>query len=234
MKKLLSLSFASLAFAAMAVDFSPSIGVQQFESVATDSFLLPVKFDSLNASAISPRELVATNGLTVGTTWLYIFQNDAYTSWNLQPTGWVAAANAGDDELAPTPPDPTQTLAAGSAIWITGVQGKNVSIYGKVITSKTSTIVRNKTNLLANPTGAPVSGSDLRTKLAGVVQAKDKISLIGDSFTGNYVYNGESWNYINGTTVTPVETLPGLAANQGLWYVSKSDLASGKSNTIQW
>ena len=234
MKKLLSLSFASLAFAAMADSFSPSIGVQQFTSVTTDSFLLPVKFDSLGVNAISPRELVATNGLNVGTTWLYIFQNDAYTSWSLQPTGWVAAANAGDDELAPSLPDPTQTLAAGSAIWITGVKGKNISIYGKVIASKTSTIVRKKTNLLANPTGAPVSGADLATALGAVAQAKDKISPIGSSFVGNYVYTGSSWTYVNGTTVTEDAKLPDLAADQGFWYVSKSELAEGKSNTIAW
>lgn len=233
MKKLLSLTFASLAFAAMADSFSPNIGVQQFTSVATDSFLLPVKFDSLNASAISPRELVATNGLTVGTTWLYIFQNDAYTSWNLQPTGWVAAANAGDDELEPTLPDPTQTLVAGSAIWITGVSGKDISIYGKVITSKTSTILRGKTNLLANPTDATVTGTTLATKLESVAQVKDKITPIGGSFAGYYVYSGTTigWVHVNGTTITKGATLPDIAANQGFWYVASS---SGDPGEINW
>ena len=194
-----------------------------------------MKFDSLSASAISPKELVATNGLTIGTTWLYIFQNDAYTSWNLQPTGWVAAANAGDDELAPTPPDPTQTLAAGSAIWITGVIGKNISISGKVITSKTSTIVRGKTNLLANPTDATVTGSQLATKLSGVAQAKDRITPIGGSFNGYYVCSATgTWTHYSDSGRQANAPLPDIAANQGFWYVSKSDLQEGKSNTIAW
>lgn len=234
MKKLLSLSFASLAFAVMADDFSPNIGVHQFTSVATDSFLLPVKFDSLSASAISPRELVATNGLNVGTTWLYIFQNDAYTSWNLQPTGWVAASTS-DSELGTIPADGTVTLAAGSAIWITGVKGKNISIYGKVITSKTSTIVRNKTNLLANPTDATVTGETLATKLSGVAQAKDRITPIDNSFAGYYVCSSTgTWTHYSDSGRTPNATLPNLAANQGFWYVSKSDLQEGKSNEISW
>lgn len=232
MKKLLSLSVASLALVAVAGQFSPQIGVQSF-TATTNSVLLPVKFNSLSESAISAKELVCTNNLDIGTS-LYVFQNGAYTSWVLDASGWTAAARVSDTELSPAAPDPAQKLVTGSAIWITPVNGKTFSIYGKVIESKTSTIERQKTNLLANPTGATVSGSALATKLAGVVQAKDKISLIGDSFAGNYVYNGESWTYINGTTVMTVETLPDLAANQGFWYVSKSALAEGKSNTIQW
>ena len=235
MKKLLSISLVTMVFASMADSFSPSIGVKQFTSVTTDSFLLPVKFDSLSANAISPRELVATNGLTIGETWLYIFQNDAYTSWNLQPTGWVAAANAGDDELKPSLPDSTQTLAAGSAIWITGVQGKNISIYGKVRTLQSSTIVRGKTNLLANPTDATVTGATLATKLAGVAQAKDRITPIGDSFSGYYVCSSSgTWTHYSDSGRVANATLPDLAANQGFWYVSKSDLQSGKSNTVSW
>lgn len=231
MKKLLSISLVTIVFASMADSFSPSIGVKQFTSVTTDSFLLPVKFDSLNASAISPRELVATNGLTIGTTWLYIFQNDAYTSWNLQPTGWVAAANAGDDELKPSLPDSTQTLAAGSAIWITGVQGKNVSIYGKVRTLQSSTIVRGKTNLLANPTDATVTGEALATKLSGVANAGDKITPIGGTFDGYYAFT-KSGNWIHvGSKITNPATLPDLAAYQGFWYVASG---TGDSGTINW
>ena len=79
-----------------------------------------------------------------------------------------------------------------------------------------------------------MSGEALATKLAGVAQAKDKISPIGDSFAGNYVYTGLSWTHVVGTTVTENAVLPDLGANQGFWYVSKSALDDGKSNTIQW
>lgn len=232
MKPLISLSVASLALAVAADQFSPQIGVQSF-TATTESVLLPVKFNSLNKSAISARELVCTNNLTVGTS-LYVFQNGAYTSWVLDASGWTATARVSDTELNPTAPDPTQTLVTGSAIWITPVNGKTFSIYGKVIESKTSMIERQKTNLLANPTGALVSGEALATKLAGVAQAKDKISPIGDSFAGNYVYTGSSWTHVVGTTVTENAVLPDLGANQGFWYVSKSALDDGKSNTIQW
>ena len=228
MKKLLSVSFASLAIAAVAADFSPSIGVKQFTSTE-DNFLLPVKFDSLSQSQISAKELVATNGLALGTA-LYVFQNDAYTSWILQPEGWTAAAKVSDTELAPTAPNPTQKLAAGSAIWITDVKGKTFSIYGKVITAKTSTIVRGKTNLLVNPTDETVSGEALASKLGAVVQAKDRITPIGNTFSGYYVYSGSNWIHV-GTTITNPATLPDLAANQGFWYVSKG---TGDAATINW
>lgn len=232
MKKLLSLSVASLALVAAADQFSPQIGVQSF-TATTNSVLLPVKFNSLSDGAISAKELVCTNNLDIGTS-LYVFQNGAYTSWVLEQSGWTATARASDTELNPAAPDPAQKLVAGSAIWITPVNGKTFSIYGKVIESKTSTIERQKTNLLANPTGALVSGEALATKLAGVAQAKDKISPIGDSFAGNYVYTGSSWTHVVGTTVTENAVLPDLGANQGFWYVSKSALDDGKSNTIQW
>ena len=235
MKKLITLSVASLAFSAMAADFSPNIGVQQFTAGAEESeVLLPVIFDSLSQSAISAKELVATNGLATGTC-LYVFQNDSYTAWMLQSAGWEPCQISEEGGVIPAGAATSgQTLAAGSAIWISGVAGKTFSIYGKVITSKTSTIVRNKINLLANPTGATVTGSTLVTKLSGVVQAKDRITPIGGSFAGYYVYNGTAWVYVNGTAVTAVDALPNLAANQGFWYVSKSDLQEGKSNTISW
>lgn len=231
MKKLITLSVASFAFAAMADNFSPNIGVQQF-SAMTDNFILPVKFDSLNASAISAKELVATNGLVAGTT-LYVFQDGSYTSWVLENSGWVAMAKVSDTELNPTQPSDGQVLASGSAIWITPVNGKTFSIYGKVITSKTSTIVRGKTNLLANPTDATVTGSTLAEKLSGVAQVKDKITPIGGSFAGYYVYSGTTtgWVHVNGTTITKNATLPDIAANQGFWYVASG---SGDPGVINW
>ena len=232
MKKLLSVSFASLAIAAVAANFSPSIGVKQFTSTE-DNFLLPVKFDSLSQSQISAKELVATNGLDIETA-LYVFQNNAYTSWILQPQGWTAAAKVSDTELAPAIPDLTQKLAAGSAIWITDVKGKTFSIYGKVITAKTSTIVRGKTNLLVNPTDDTVTGESLASKLGSVVQAKDRITPIGGTFNGYYVYNGASWTHYSENTRTPNAALPDLGANQGFWFVSMSELQEGKSNTIAW
>ena len=232
MKKLLSLSLASVAFAALAVNFSPDIGVHQFTS-SSANFLLPVEFDSLSgASEISPRELVATNGLDVATTWLYIFKDNACTAWQLTASGWTAASTS-DSELGPISADDTVTLAGGSAIWITGVTGKNISIYGKVITSKTSTIVRGKTNLLANPTDATVTGTTLATKLESVAQVKDKITPIGGSFAGYYVYSGTTtgWVHVNGTTITKGATLPDIAANQGFWYVASG---SGDPSAINW
>lgn len=230
MKKLLSLSLASVAFVALAADFSPSIGVHQFSSTGAN-FLLPVEFGSLSgASEISPRELVATNGLDVTTTWLYIFKDNAYTAWQLRASGWTAASTS-DSELGPIPADDTVTLAGGSAIWITGVTGKDISIYGKVVTSKTSTVVRNATNLLVNPTGETVTGESLATKLNSVAQAKDRITPIGDSFNGYYVRSSTGWTHYSDSGRTPNATLPSIAPYQGFWYVSKT---TGDNATIQW
>lgn len=233
MKKLLSISIASLAFAAVADTYSPNIGVQQF-TATTDNFILPVKFDSLSASAISAKELVATNGLAAGTS-LYVFQNGEYTAWMLDQSGWVATAIAGDAEIPASLPDLSQTLVAGSAIWITGVNGKTFSIYGKVRTSQTSTIERNKTNLLANPTDLTVTGATLAEKLAGVAQAKDRITPIGDSFSGYYVCSSTgSWTHYGESGRTVNAKLPDIGSGNGFWYVSKTDLQEGKSNTISW
>jgi len=230
MKKLLSLSFAAVAFAALASDFSPTIGVHQFTS-SSANFLLPVEFNSLSgANEISPRELVATNGLDVGTC-LYIFKNNAYTAWQLLASGWTASATS-DSELGPIPADPTVTLAVGSAIWISGVSGKNISIYGQVTNAYSVAITAGTKEspinyLLCNPTDTAAS---LAAKFSGTPAVGDTIRLIGDDTAATYTYGGTAgWYKILPGVKPTTSSLPTIAGHQGFWYMSK-----GGFGTVTW
>lgn len=227
MKKSLFLAVASLALAAVADAFSPSIGVRQFTS-SVDNFILPVMFDSLSAVSISAKELVATNGLDVGTA-LYVYQDNTYTSWLLTANGWVATAKAAEGVPA-TAPDENQTLTAGHAIWITPVKGKTFSIYGKVASSISVMVVAGtktspKNYLLANPTGSAIA---LSTALTDMTPKKgDTIRIIGDTDTYTYNETAKKWYKISPGASPAEATLPSLAAFTGFWYMSK-----GGSGTI--
>ena len=78
-----------------------------------------------------------------------------------------------------------------------------------------------------------MTGTTLATKLESVAQVKDKITPIGGSLAGYYVYSGTTtgWVHVNGTTITKNAALPDIAANQGFWYVASD---SGEPGVINW
>lgn len=243
MKKLLAIAIASISVAAMAdaVGYSPVVGVSEITATLQNT-IVPVKFSSLvDATDIKAKDLVHPQGIPTGT-WLYVFVNNSYMAFAMDNNGqWVAPSgyNSSTGFIAP---DINQVAVKGTALWlifpkngdtVTFPTGNKFYIYGQVIDSPTSTIVAGtedapKYNLICNPTDADVA---IASKLGGIPAAKDKISPIGETFSGEYVYTGSVWWYVNSSGKITKENvvLPTIPAGGGFWYISK-----GGSGNINW
>jgi hypothetical protein len=245
MKKLLSVSIAALAFAAVA-DYQPiTVGVTTI-TPTTQNTIIPVPYTSIGSSAdVSVHDLVKAANLPTGTMLCY-FDGAGYTAWKKNASGaWDTPeiSTLGGVDVAPE--SSTITVSVGSALWIvfpddTTLNQQSIVVYGSPAAVTNSTIVANKINLLANPTTVTVSGSTLATKLSAIAQVKDTILPIGESFAGSYVYGGaeNGWVHIvpnsnggTGSSYVKNAPLPDLAANQGFWYVSKT---AGPDKEIAW
>lgn len=229
MKKILTIAVASIAVAAAADTYSPSIGVTSI-SLSQKNNVIPVQFNSLATSGnVTANELVCTNNIPLESH-LYVYDN-GYTAWKLESTGWVAANTVSTSEgITISPGAAEKSLSAGSAIWLsfpeTPGSAINVSFYGKVAASTNTTIAAGTdsapvSTLVCNPTGATISGSDLAAKLS-FVQPKDKIIPLNSTFGGYYSYSSKysCWKKVIGTTVDKESVgLPDVEANGGFWYV---------------
>lgn len=250
MKKLLFTAFAALAFMAVADDdpventsYSPLIGVTEI-SATLQNTIVPVKFTSLDSGNIKATDLVYPKGIPDNTQ-LYVFDGTTqkYKAFVMASSAWAPLATVDTSNPDITQADVNQVAVSGTAIWLvfpanSDLTNQKVYIYGQVVSSLTSTISPGTTetpvsNLLCNPTDSTISGGTLITKLSEVAAKGDTISPIGESFTGNYIYNGTQWkHYYNdeeGNMAVEKNKLPDIAAGAGFWYVSK-----GGSGTIQW
>lgn len=244
MKKLLTIATASLAMAAVAASYSPTIGVTTL-TTSKKNTIIPVKYTSLASTgeAVSAAALVSTKELPAGTQ-MYVFDGSTYKAWVLSAEGeeWTAVSSESTSGgYTVGVPAGTETLAAGSAIWLVFANqptDQTVVIYGDTPATLSASITagtteKPKAHLLVNPTEeASVSIAD---KLIGVTPANgDTIQPITDTFDGNYIYNGNVWKKVsvdvdNGGAVTITEGLPTINQYQGFWYISK-----GGSGTITW
>ena len=240
MKKFITIAVASIAVASVAESFSPQIGVTTL-TLTSKNNIIPVQFESLVAGTadgkVTADALVCTNNIPLASH-LYIYQNNAYTAWTLENSGWYPRdiSSTEDDGVdKPGVPADGQVLSVGSAIWLSlnGPATGDVSFYGKVASSTNSTIVAGKCNLLANPTGGSV---DIIAKLKGKsVAAGDVIRLVGSAEQISWSGKNNNWgkfdpNANNGVggiaTVNSLEVSP----YQGFWYYS-----NGSGNiTINW
>lgn len=234
MKKLLSVSLATLAFAALA-EYKPiTVGVTTITPTTTNT-VIPVLYTTIGNSAnVSVHDLVKAANLP-DNTMLYYFDGASYKAWKKASDAWTtpdisatigsATVTKGSDEIH---------VSVGAALWIafpegTTLENQSIVVYGSPATVTNSTIVANKINLLANPKSA-ISGADLASKLSPVV--KDTIIPIGS--VGTYVYGGSEngWVYTApGERPVKNATLPDLAQYQGFWYISKT---AGENKTIAW
>ena len=229
MKKLLTIAIASIAVAAAADSYSPSIGVTSI-SLSKKNNVIPVQFNSLATSGnVTAGELVCTNNIPL-TSHLYVYDSaNGYTAWVLQDSGWVGLNVASTaDGITYSGDASNKVLSAGSAIWLSFPEAQDpaidVSFYGKVATATNTTIAAGTASaavstLVCNPTGATISGSDLAVKLS-FVQPKDKIIPLNATFGGYYSYSSKDscWKKVIGTTVDSIG-LPDIEANGGFWYV---------------
>ncbi len=241
MKKLLAIAIASISVAVMAVDpvgYSPKVGVTEITATLQNT-IVPVKFSSLvDATDIKAKDLVHPQGIPENTQ-LYVFVDNAYKAFLMSSGSWIAlpsASTSGSVSAA----ELNQVAVKGTALWLVfptaPASGQKVYIYGQVIDSPTSTIAAGtptvpKYNLICNPTDSEITGATLATKLTGIPAAKDKISPIGATFSGEYIYTGSVWWYVNSSGVITKENvvLPTIPAGGGFWYISK-----GGFGNINW
>lgn len=222
MKTLLSLAVASLAIAAVADSYSPTIGVT---AVTTDkkNTIVAVPFDSLNGGeGIPANELVKTAGLAEGTS-LYIYSGSSYSAWTLVSGQWVAAIQASTakpEGAGKVSNGTTAPLAAGSAIWLVRPEGdtgsKTFYIYGKWKAPTSKTVVAGA-QLVANPLQSALS-------LAGKISnptAGDEIVTATDGVSERYTYRVNKTSGVRMWRKDNKEaTLPTIPAGQGFWYVA--------------
>jgi hypothetical protein len=228
MKKLLSLSLASLAFAAVA---DITVGVTKVTATSNET-IIPVPYTTIGSStAVSVHDLVKAANLQDGTK-LYYYNGSSYQVWVKEGSAWTTPDVSATEAIAGTSVakgSSDVSVAVGAALWVsmdfenaTDAQ-KNIYVYGAPAATPSWTIVAGKANLISNPTGSEITGATLATKLDKFSQKGDKIFPIG---TGSYVYwakaSDGTWSEVSGTTVTKNAVLPTLGAYQGLWYVSKT------------
>jgi len=238
MKKLLSVSLATLAFAAVA-DYSPITVEVRNITPSVQNTIIPVPVTTIGSTdPVSVHDLVKAANLP-NDTMLYYFNGTSYKAWKKDSTGaWTTpdiSATIGSAEV--TQGSDEIHVSVGAALWVsfpanTTLSEQTIVVYGAPVASKTSTIAVG-TNLLANPTGAAVTGAVLAEKLAGAGMTTkpvkgDKITYLGgSSYSGYFTYTGTVWKKVVGKTIT--EGLDDLPANGGFWYISK-----GGAGTINW
>ena len=236
MKKLLSVSLATLAFAAVA-DYQPiTVGVTTI-TPTTQNAIIPVPYTKIGSSAdVSVHDLVKAANLP-DDTMLYYFNGTRYNAWKKDSTGaWTTPdAVATIDSVAVTAGADEINVSVGAALWVAFPDGttpneQSIVVYGSPAATTNSTVDLSQINLLSNPTASTVTGEALATKLS-FAEKGDRIRLIAADFSGEYVKAASGWKQNTGTGYTDA-TLPSIASYQGFWYIPKA----GQSGTeeITW
>lgn len=229
MKKLLSLSLASLAFAAVA---DITVGVEKITATSNET-IIPVPYTTIGSStAVSVHDLVKAANLRDGTK-LYYYNGSSYQVWVKEGSVWTTPDVSATPAIAGTSVvqgSSEVSVAVGAALWVSmdfanaTTAQKDIFVYGSPAAASW-TIVAGKSNLLSNPTNSEIS--NLATKLSSVSAKGDKILPLGTDFAGYWVKASDgTWSKVVGTSVEKEAALPSLGAYKGLWYVSKT--GSGK------
>ena len=243
MKKLLSVSIAALAFAAVAdpVAYSPiTVGVTEIATTTTQkNYIIPVPYQTIGSTApVSVHDLVKAANLPGGTK-LYHYNGASYQVWEVSGGTWAPPDVVATEKIAGTSVSAGSTdviIAVGSALWVVFEDNpgssQKIYVYGSPVATKTTTISETgKTYLLSNPTDTAIS--DLAGKLSTIAGKGDKILPIGEEdeeLSGYYAYDGTAWKKVEGTTIYET-TLPTLGGYAGFWYVNKT---AGSETAITW
>ena len=234
MKKLLSVSLATLAFAAVA-EYQPiTVGVTTIAPTTQDT-IIPVPYTTIGSSTdVSVHDLVKAANLP-NNTMLYYFDGSNYKAWKKNSSGaWStpdisatigsAAVSAGSTEIH---------VAVGAALWVSFPSGttlneQSIVVYGSPAATTNSTVNLGQVNLLCNPSTSTVTGEALATKLS-FAEKGDRIRLIAADFSGEYVKAESGWKRNTGTGYVNT-TLPSIASYQGFWYIPKTRSGTAEIN----
>ena len=233
MKKLLTVSLASVALAAMA-DYTPiTVGVAEITATSQNT-IIPAPYSSLTGGdSIAVKDLVKAANLPEGTM-LYYYNGSSFDAWirSEDKSSWTSTSivSTTKDGISVAPGADTVSLKPGGALWLVLPQADSYSqkvyVYGAPTATAGSTVVAG-TNLVAN-VGSSAKVPDITGASEG-----DILSPINTSaFGGYYVYDSKetSWYHISAGKAPKVTTLPSIDQYQGLWYISKG--SSGA--TIAW
>ena len=231
MKKLLSVSLATLAFAAVA-DYQPvTVGVTAIPTT-TKNTIVAVPYSVIGSNeAIAPSNLVKSANLPADTM-LYVFNGTSYYAWKRSSAGtWIAPDIAGTpkiDGVSISAGTDSVTLDKGSAFWIVlagdGPYSTTIYVYGNGVSPATTSTVKAGANLVANPTASEANISV--TPAVG-----DQVLVPSGDDVVRYTYktsrSGTSDWRCDGAAVS----LPSISAGKGIWYVRASGAADA---TITW
>ena len=236
MKKLLSLSLVAAAIAAIA-DYQPiQVGVSEYTSAGLNT-VIPAPYTSLAGTETIPvSELVKVANLPTGTM-LYYYNGSTFDAW-IKGTGdnagkWVGSDVLSKDGITCSPGADTVVLGPGKALWVVLTESsttQKIYVYGKPVTTYSSTVAAGETALIANPK------SDSSTLSISGMANGDVISIIGSTGLSTYTYDSGKSQW--GSKVKSGKSLPTWAefksftfpVGTGIWYTSKGS----SSVTITW
>lgn len=232
MKKLLSVSIATFALAAVAAYTPTTIGVTKI-TTTEKSTIVPVAFKSLaTGNSIAVKDLVKAANLPSGTM-LYVYNGSTYSAYQNGNGTWsgVAVVEKIDGVNTASAGDPTLTLNAGSAVWIVLATkpetSQDIYIYGAYATGITSTAAAGVSTLVANPLQSTATIS-----IEGVAAGDSILVPKGDAtdpdrYVCLKVESGvPTWKKSRQTV-----SLPEFSTGQGFWYVRP---ATSGAATITW
>ena len=251
MKKLLSVSIATLALAAVA-DYSITVGITAITTTELNT-VIPAPFTSLEGGNTIPVSQLVKAANLPDDTMLYYYNGTSFEAWKRGTGDWQTTdiASTKKDGITVSPGADTVVLGPGNAIWLVlpsapAAEGQKIYVYGKPVSgyaedSTTTTVAAGKTTLIGNPrvkNAKDTSGTEADLTIEGA-NTGDTISII-DSEEGSlttYKYNGEEWGYYEepeaGVSGLPVWTSAGnlrIGAWQGVWYKS----LGSSSVTLTW
>lgn len=232
MKKLLSVSIATFALAAVAAYTPTTIGVTKI-TTTEKSTIVPVAFKSLaTGNSIAVKDLVKAANLPSGTM-LYVYNGSTYSAYQNGNGTWsgVAVVEKIDGVNTASAGDPTLTLNAGSAVWIVLAKkpetSQDIYIYGAYAAGITSTAAAGVSTLVANPLQSRATIS-----IDGVTAGDAILVPKGDtSDPDRYVCLKVEAGVPTWKKSRKTGSLPDFAVGQGFWYVSA---AKSGSATITW
>ena len=230
MKKLLSVSLATLAFAAVA-EYQPiTVGVKAIPTT-TKNTIVAAPYSAIGSNEpIAPKDLVKSANLPENTM-LYVFNGTSYNAWKRSAAGtWTTPDTVGTkingvNIVAGTD---SVTLNKGSALWVVLPDAESYSetiyVYGDGVSPATTSTVSAGANLVANPTAeeanisvTPAVGDEVLIPSGNdVVRYKYTTSRSGTS----------AWRCDGAAT-----DLPSVLAGKGIWYVRASGAAQAE---ITW
>lgn len=233
MKKLLSVSVASLAFASVAAYTPVSVGVTEITPTSVNT-IVPAPYQSLaDGEAIAVQDLVKAANLPDGTM-LYYYNGSAFNAW-IKGTGsdagkWIGSSITSKDGISVSPGSSTVKLAVGSALWVIlpeAPKTEKIYIYGKPSEVTSTIVAAGSTALVANPKQVSATPSIENPANGDVVGFPD-----GATYTYNSTKAKWGSRVKNGTSLPTWQdfSFTALPFGSGFWYTSK-----GSANvTINW